>query len=74
MVNELKGAVVAKYGTIAAFAKVLKWDRKKASRVVNHIQSPTIDDMYAMVIALDVKDSDTLTRLFLPKITTMWGE
>ena len=72
MVNELKGAVVARYGTIAAFAKVLKWDRKKASRIVNYIQNPTVDDMYAMAEALNVRDCATFTRLFLPKLTTMW--
>ena len=73
MVNELKGAVVAKYGTISAFAKVIKWDRKKASRIVNHVQDPTVDDLYTMVEALGVKDSETFTRIFLPRITTLWG-
>lgn len=73
MLNELKGAVVARFGTITAFANALNWDRKKASRIVNRVQTPTVNDLYTMAKALNVNDSETFVRIFLPTFTTMWG-
>ena len=73
MVNELKGAVVARFGTITAFASAAKWDRKKASRIVNHVQAPLAHDMETMAELLEVNDGDTFVRLFLPRVSTMWN-
>jgi hypothetical protein len=70
MPNELRGAVLAKFPTIAAFAKAMKWDRKKASRIVNHIQEPSVNDLYKMVEVLDIRGAEAVTRIFLPKLTT----
>ena len=74
MENKLKSAVLAKYFSITAFAKALRWDRKKASRIVNRVQAPSVDDMYLMADALCVDDSDTFVNIFLPELTTKWGE
>jgi plasmid maintenance system antidote protein VapI len=73
MVNELRGAVLAKYRSITEFAKALKWDRKKASRIVNRVQQPSVDDIYRMADLLDVNDPVSFVRIFLPSLTTKWG-
>ena len=73
MINELRGAVLAKYPSITAFAEALKWDRKKASRIVNHVQKPSVDDLYKMADLLGVKDCESFCRIFLPTLTTKWG-
>lgn len=73
MENALKGAVFARFQNITAFAKAMGWDRKKASRIVNHVQKPTASDMEKMAIVLDVKDAETFVDLFLPSVSTMWN-
>ena len=74
MLNELKGAIVARYGTITAFAEAAKWDRKKASRIANRVQEPLVRDMDTMAELLDVNDGDTFVRLFLPQVSTKWNK
>jgi hypothetical protein len=71
MPNALRGAVLTKFPTITAFAAAMKWDRKKASRVVNHIQNPSIDDVYKMAELLEIKDCESVVRIFLPNIPTL---
>lgn len=73
MRNELRGAVLSKFPSITAFAKALKWDRKKASRIINYVQTPTVDDMYKMSDMLEVSDCETFVRIFLPLLPTKWG-
>ena len=72
MENELRGAVLAKFPNISCFAKAMKWDRKKASRIVNRQQLPTARDMELMAKHLDIRDGDTFVHIFLPSIPTMW--
>ena len=73
MSNELLNAVLIKFRTITAFAKAMKWDRKKASRIVNRKQTPSVDDMYGMAEVLEVRDCESFVRIFLPTLTTKWG-
>ena len=72
MENTLRGAVLTKFKSITAFADAMNWDRKKASRIVNRIQRPTADDMEKMSKCLDIHDSDSFVRIFLPTLPTMW--
>ena len=72
MENSLLAAVLAKFRSISNFARVLNWDRKKASRIVNRQQWPTAKDMDEMADALEVHDCDTFMHLFLPFIPTKW--
>lgn len=71
--NELRGAVLAKFRTITKFADAMKWDRKKASRIVNRVQTPTVDDMYHMSSVLEICDAVSFVRIFMPTISTMWN-
>ena len=73
MENALRGKVLSKFPSITAFAVAMKWDRKKASRIVNHVQHPTVRDIEEMTDVLDVTDADTLVAIFLPSISTKWN-
>ena len=73
MENRLRGEVLAKYPTITAFAKAIKWDRKKASYIINHVRVPSVEDMYKMSDILGVTDCDSFVHIFLPELTTKWG-
>ena len=71
--NDLRGAVLAKFRTITQFADAMKWDRKKASRIVNRLQNPTVEDMENMSEVLEVRDAVSFVRIFMPTISTMWN-
>jgi len=73
MENTLRGAVLTKFRSISAFAEAMKWDRKKASRIVNRIQKPTVKDMMKMATVLGVHDSNSFINIFLPEFSTMWN-
>ena len=68
----LRGLVLSKFRNITRFADALKWDRKKASRIVNRVQMPTASDMEEMAKLLEVHDADTFVHLFLPSVPTLW--
>ena len=72
MDNALRGVVLTKFRSIAAFARAVNWDRKKASRIVNHVQYPTVGDMEIMIDVLDIPDADSFVRIILPWFSTMW--
>jgi hypothetical protein len=50
----------------------MKWDRKKASRIVNRRQKPTASDMEKMAKCLHIEDADSFVHIFLPSVSTMW--
>lgn len=72
MENSLRGAVLAQFPSIKAFADAMNWSRKKGSRIVNRKQHPTVKDMEKMAVLLKVPDACSFVRIFLPSITTMW--
>jgi transcriptional regulator with XRE-family HTH domain len=61
-----RGLVYSKYKTIADFAQVIGWTRKKATNIVNGLQEPSLDDTDKMAKALDLTLDET-ARFFLPK-------
>ena len=72
MENRLRGAVLTRYKSITSFAEAMKWDRKKASRIVNRVQMPTANDMEQMADCLGIRDADSFIQIFLPSIPTKW--
>ena len=74
MENALRGAVLAQYPSIKAFADAMNWNRKKGSRIINRKQYPTAADMEKMAVLLKVPDAVSFVRIFLPQISTMWEE
>ena len=74
MDNMLRGIVLSKYPNITSFAEAMKWDRKKASRIINRVQKPSATDMEKMSDLLDIGDSDSFIKIFLPSVSTKWEE
>ena len=72
MENSLRGAVLAQFPSIKAFADAMNWNRKKGSRIVNRKQYPTAKDMEKMAALLKVPDATSFVRIFLPSVSTMW--
>ena len=72
MENTLLGCILAKFRSISNFARVIGWDRKKASRIANRVQSPNAGDMYQMAEVLDIHDCDNFVRIFLPNAPIYW--
>lgn len=72
MENQLRGIVMSKYPNISSFSRAMKWDRKKASRIINHLQKPTANDMEQMAKCLGIQDAESFVHIFLPSVSTMW--
>ena len=74
MENELRGIILTKFPSITSFAKAMKWDRKKASRIINHLQKPSASDMERMASCLNIQDADLFVHIFLFFVSTMWDK
>ena len=72
MENSLRGEVFKNFDSISDFARALGWDRKKASRIVNRDQHPSVNDMEQMAELLNIHDSSLFMQIFLPSIPTKW--
>lgn len=62
--NELRGAVLAKFKTVGAFAEAVNWSKNKAYRIVRGEQLPDSADIQAICVALRIKDPEAIVRLF----------
>ena len=62
--NQLKGRIVAMYGTIRNFADKLGWSPRKVSYIVNGLQEPNASDIEHMAKALEVEIPTDLHALF----------
>lgn len=63
-INNVKGAVYARYKDIADLANTLGWSRQKLSPIVNGKKEPSLSDVQDMAKALDM-DVTLLTSFFL---------
>ena len=64
IINNVRGAVYARYESIAELAETLGWSRQKLSPIVNGKQEPTLSDIQAMAQAMAM-DVTLLTSFFL---------
>ena len=64
VINNVKGAVYARYKDIADLANTLGWSRQKLSPIVNGKKEPSLSDVQAMAKAMDM-DVAQLTSFFL---------
>lgn len=62
--NELRGRIVAMFGTLDAFAKALGWSARKVSYIVSGKQEPTGKDIECMADALHVEIPAELRTIF----------
>ena len=63
-INNVKGAVYARYKDIAELAQTLGWSRQKLSPIVNGKREPSLSDIQAMAKAMEM-DADELASFFL---------
>ena len=63
-INNVKGAVYARFKDIAELAQILGWSRQKLSPIVNGKKEPTLSDIQAMAKAMEMEVS-ILTAFFL---------
>ena len=64
VINNVKGAVYARYKDIAELAQTLGWSRQKLSPIVNGKREPSLSDIQAMAQAMEM-DADELASFFL---------
>lgn len=74
MQNNLRGKVLGAYPSITAFAKAIKWDRKKASRIVNGRQDPSTKDIEEMVSLLEISNANDFVNIFFDGLSTLRTE
>ena len=70
MQNAIRGAVFSKFSSIISFANAIGWKRNKASRIVNGIQNPSVEDMEQMAECLSISDAMTFVSIFFPGVFT----
>lgn len=66
----LQGVAISKYHTIGAFAEAMHWSRNKASRIINGVQAPTVDEIQEIAELLHINSQETFMQIFLPKFST----
>ena len=71
MENNLRGAILSVFSSISAFARAIKWDRKKASRIVNKKQEPTVQDIRDIVMLLGISDAEDFVTLFFNDLSPL---
>ena len=64
VINNVKGAVYARFKDIADLANTLGWSRQKLSPIVNGLKEPDLSDIQAMAKAMEM-DVFELTLFFL---------
>lgn len=67
--DTLKGKVMGTFYSISAFAEAIGWSRNKASRIVNGVQEPTVDDVVAITTTLNLTEREFFTIFFAPLST-----
>lgn len=70
--NELRGAVIAKYGSMAECGRAIGWSGRRVRDVVTGRQPMTVDDAETLAAALSVKTADKFMRLFFPHLSIQW--
>lgn len=68
--RKLKGIVLQKFFSITNFAAAMKWSRNKATRILNGVSEPTIDDIVGMTEILEL-DEKTFFVIFFSRLSTM---
>lgn len=68
--RKLKGIVLQKFFSVTNFATAMKWSRNKATRILNGVSEPTIDDIVGMTEVLEL-DEKTFFGIFFSKLSTM---
>lgn len=64
--NNLRGRIIAKFRTIANFAKAVGWSNRKAYDIINGRQEMTLNDMEIICVVLEIEIPSDIGELFFP--------
>ena len=67
----LRGVMVSKYGSVAAFARNVGWSVRKARDIAIGHQKVTLEDAEVIAAAVGVRKADEFAALFFPGKYTM---
>ena len=70
--SELRGEAIKKYGSIANFAKAMKWSGRKASYITTGRQIMTVKEAEQCAEVLDVLTMKDFMRIFFPILSIKW--
>lgn len=65
----LKGIALSQYGSCSEFARSMGWNRSKAERILNGKQTPSLQDIKAMVERMKIPQ-DIIVPLFFGTMFT----
>ena len=68
VINNVRGAVYARYKDIATLAEKIGWSRQKLSMFVNGYREPDLSDIQTMANAMEM-DVAELTLFFLQLVS-----
>lgn len=66
--SELRGRIVAKYGTCLAFAEPMRMSRSQISDRLNHKRNFQPDEIYLACDLLDIPPAEIGRYFFTPKV------
>ena len=69
----LKGVALSKYGSVSKFSRNLGWSRNKASRILNKLQEPTLEEIVQLSECVGISEPDTFMDIFFEKLSTKWS-
>lgn len=70
--TELRGEAVKKFGSVANFAKAMKWSGRKASYITTGRQIMTIKDAEDCAEVLGIGTMKDFMRIFFPMLSIKW--
>ena len=68
--EKLKSKVLGKFFSLTAFANAIGWTRNKASRIVNGVSKPSLDDIKDMTEVLCLNEKEFF-EIFFARLSTM---
>lgn len=68
----LRGVAISQYRSIGKFANAIGWTRNKASRIINGVQAPSVDDVEKMAICLHIDTQEVFMQIFFGSLSTKW--
>lgn len=68
----LRGAVLSKFKSISEFARAIGWKANKASRIINGVQTPSVDEIIEMSECLGIDSPEVFIQIFFSSMSTKW--
>ncbi len=67
-----RGKIIEVYGSVASFARRMKWSQRKASYITTGKQNMTAQEVENSAEALGVDNAKDFMRIFYPLLSIKW--